>query len=99
MSQLGDRLRRLAGRDHPSFRDGDSPADRGFANGLVLAAAAADEAHDLALADSADGRGPHAALSLRWAAAQVEPVGMCDVAALLTHWADEAGGSAPPPGP
>jgi hypothetical protein len=99
MSPLGDRLRRLAGRDHPSFLDGDSPADRGFANGLVLAAAAADDAHDLALADCADGRGPHAALALHWAAAQVEPFGMADVAALLTHWADQAGVTTPPSRP
>lgn len=92
-SALGDRLRRLAGRDVPAFRDEDSPADRGLRNGLVLASRAADETEAVALANSAEGRGPHAVLVLRWAARRLDGLGVADPAAVaLDEWADEAEG-------
>ena len=75
MSDLGHRLRRLAGRDRPSFADPDAPAERGFKNGLVLSASAADDAEQLALVDSAEGRGLHVALALSWAADRFEVAG------------------------
>lgn len=95
MSALGDRLRRLAGRHRPSFGDADAPAERGLRNGLVLAAAAADEAEHVALADSAEGRGPHAALALRWAAERLGSLDQVDVggdsgADVLRRWAERA---------
>ena len=96
MSALGDRLRRLAGRDRPSFGDVDAPAERGLRNGLVLAAAAADEAEHVALADSAEGRGQHAALALRWAAERLGSLDQVDVgggdsgADVLRRWAERA---------
>jgi hypothetical protein len=91
VSALGDRLRRLAGRNAPSFSDQDAPADRGFKNGLVLAAGTADEAEAVALANTAEGRGPHAALALRWAAGRLDGLGVADEAAVaLDEWAGEA---------
>ncbi len=91
MSPLGDRLRRLAGRDRPLFRGADSAADRGLKNGLVLAAVAADEAEALALANSAEGRGPHAALALRWAADRLQEQDRADAgSAVLRSWAERA---------
>lgn len=91
MSALGDRLRRLAGRDGPSFRDADSAAERGLKNGLVLAATAADEADALALANSAEGRGPHVVLALRWAADRLEARDRADGgSAVLRSWAEQA---------
>jgi hypothetical protein len=80
MSELGDWLRdwanRCQGAERMAFED---------------AAQAADE-HDAAqLARSAEGKGPHAAAALRWAAAKTAEVYGSDISpAVLTIWAEEA---------
>ena len=91
VSDLGGRLRRLAGRERPSFADSDRPDERGFKNGLVFAASAADDAEHLALVDSAEGRGRHVALALTWAADRLEASGLDerDVRS-LRGWAAQA---------